>query len=636
MRTAVEKLEGRPLSDSHLASALLAALPECIVPDLFVWRGAQPSIPYKNMRQLLEQHWPGLVTKYPHYLGPAPIAAAVPVHGSATATATTRSSALALPAFRDGTSQREGYGQAATVPWGTQGQDPMADWCGYCLSSGSHSTYTCTKLSRAFHQNAVRQDFVFPPGWAAIPPGELPQSGGGRRTQGGPSGHRGGKRHGKGGGRGGGTGTSFLNTVRQGYASSGQHGYASSGQQGYASSGPPGYAPSGHSGYASMGQGGHSGYASLDYGAYRDDQRGRSPFRQSASRYRSRSGDRYRDYREDRGYYRDDRGYYRDDRGYYRDDRAPYRDDRGSYRDDRGSHRDGSGANQDDRRHRSRSHSMYADRRHRSRSRSAPPVDQGYAHQASTPQRSQSRSASRGSTRTLVSQNTRQQRDQTPYFCLHAHMPAFMPRHILDDQHSHVSFTGLKQSTDKSSTSKVLSTLLQDFSPYYNSLDTTVSRSLVFTGTGWALRVSPTSPVVKEQSRSRHWTVDSGASKHSTFHREWFITYEPFSSFAGAADGHQLHVIGRGTVRLEVAGINDDTLVIYLQDVYHIPDLHFNLFSVGRALHMDRHKIVSITPQEWTLATYDGEFTATYDESTGLYVIATRLSPRIADPTSTV
>ncbi|RHY81237.1 hypothetical protein DYB26_016328 [Aphanomyces astaci] len=24
----------------------------------------------------------------------------------------------------------------------------MADWCGFCLSSGSHSTYTCTKLSR--------------------------------------------------------------------------------------------------------------------------------------------------------------------------------------------------------------------------------------------------------------------------------------------------------------------------------------------------------------------------------------------------------------------------------------------------------------------------------------------------------
>ncbi|RLN99178.1 hypothetical protein DYB28_015193 [Aphanomyces astaci] len=47
-----------------------------------------------NMRQLLEQHWSVLVTKYSHFLGPAPIAAAAPVHDSATATATTRSSAL--------------------------------------------------------------------------------------------------------------------------------------------------------------------------------------------------------------------------------------------------------------------------------------------------------------------------------------------------------------------------------------------------------------------------------------------------------------------------------------------------------------------------------------------------------------
>ncbi|RLN89922.1 hypothetical protein DYB28_001044 [Aphanomyces astaci] len=202
IRTAVEKLEGRPLSDSHLASALLAALPDA--PDLFIWRGAQPSIPYNNMRQLLEQHWSGLVIKYPHYLCPAPIAVVAPVHGSATATAITWSSALALPAFETTTDKRPPYPGA-----------PKAKT-------------TC-----------------------------------------------------------------------------------------------------------------------FDYGTYRDDQRGRSPFRQSASCYRSGSGERYRDYREDHGYYREDRGYYRDDRGSYRAD---------------------SGANQDDRRYRSRSPSMYASWRHRSRS----------------------------------------------------------------------------------------------------------------------------------------------------------------------------------------------------------------------------------------------------------------------------
>ncbi|RLO11509.1 hypothetical protein DYB28_012425, partial [Aphanomyces astaci] len=78
LRTAVEKLEGHPLSDSHLASALLAALPSCIMQDYYMWRGPKPSIPYQDMRRLLEQHWPDLTLKYPSILGPAPTALAVP------------------------------------------------------------------------------------------------------------------------------------------------------------------------------------------------------------------------------------------------------------------------------------------------------------------------------------------------------------------------------------------------------------------------------------------------------------------------------------------------------------------------------------------------------------------------------
>ncbi|RHZ31736.1 hypothetical protein DYB37_009234 [Aphanomyces astaci] len=77
---------------------------------------------YKDMRRLLEQHWSDLTHKYPSILGPAPTALAKPVHGSATATATTRSSALTLPAFRDGataTDKRPPYpGEPkAKTPW---------------------------------------------------------------------------------------------------------------------------------------------------------------------------------------------------------------------------------------------------------------------------------------------------------------------------------------------------------------------------------------------------------------------------------------------------------------------------------------------------------------------------------------
>ncbi|ETV67875.1 hypothetical protein H257_16000 [Aphanomyces astaci] len=64
------------------------------------------------MRQLLEQHWPGLVTKYPHYLGPALIAAAISVHGSVTATTVVLRQSLDC---------------------------------------------TCTKLSGALHQNAAKE-----------------------------------------------------------------------------------------------------------------------------------------------------------------------------------------------------------------------------------------------------------------------------------------------------------------------------------------------------------------------------------------------------------------------------------------------------------------------------------------------
>ncbi|RHZ13396.1 hypothetical protein DYB37_011647 [Aphanomyces astaci] len=121
LRTEVEKLlEGHPLSDSHLASALLKVLLTCIMQDYYMWRGPKPSIPYQDMRRLLEKHRPDLTLKYPSILGPASIALTVPVHGSATATATTRSRALALLAFRAGSRHRDGYAQAGAVPWGTK------------------------------------------------------------------------------------------------------------------------------------------------------------------------------------------------------------------------------------------------------------------------------------------------------------------------------------------------------------------------------------------------------------------------------------------------------------------------------------------------------------------------------------
>ncbi|RHY98750.1 hypothetical protein DYB26_014016 [Aphanomyces astaci] len=118
LRKAVEKRESTILSDSHLASVLLSALPDCIAHDVQVWRGARPSIPYTQLRELLPQHWHELTQKYPDFLGPKPPAHAVPVHGSGQAPETTRSSALRLSSY-------DGYGQTTDLsPWRSQRDMP--------------------------------------------------------------------------------------------------------------------------------------------------------------------------------------------------------------------------------------------------------------------------------------------------------------------------------------------------------------------------------------------------------------------------------------------------------------------------------------------------------------------------------
>ncbi|ETV66279.1 hypothetical protein H257_17247 [Aphanomyces astaci] len=248
----MEKLEGRPLSDSHLASALLAALPECIAPNLFVWRGAQSNIPYKNIRQLREKHWQGLVTKYPHYLSPAPIAAAAPVHGSATATATT---VLAHWHFRP-------FAMAQASETATDKRPPHPG------APKAKTPWRIGVLSRAFHQNAVRQDFVFPPGWAAIPP-------------------------------------PVANATAKAAGVVEEPIHPSSTPLAKATH--PAVNP-----VTSMGQGGH---ASLDYGVYRDDHVAIARFVSQPPAIAVRSGDRYRDNSEDRVYCRNDRGPFPDDSG---------------------------------------------------------------------------------------------------------------------------------------------------------------------------------------------------------------------------------------------------------------------------------------------------------------------------------
>ncbi|WJX13388.1 hypothetical protein P8452_03779 [Trifolium repens] len=75
------------------------------------------------------------------------------------------------------------------------------------------------------------------------------------------------------------------------------------------------------------------------------------------------------------------------------------------------------------------------------------------------------------------------------------------------------------------------------------------------------------------------WVVDSGASTHATSRRDLFSTYET-GDFGVVRMGNngQANVIGIGDVCVETS--NGTTLV--LKGVKHIPELRFNLLSVGK------------------------------------------------------
>ncbi|CAG7785690.1 unnamed protein product, partial [Allacma fusca] len=84
-------------------------------------------------------------------------------------------------------------------------------------------------------------------------------------------------------------------------------------------------------------------------------------------------------------------------------------------------------------------------------------------------------------------------------------------------------------------------------------------------------------------SSDQSWWIDNGATKHITSNREWFHTYETFSkpNYVKAA-GSRVTAVGHGSI--EVASFVNGQLVKFdLTDVWYVPGISKNLFSVVAA-----------------------------------------------------
>ncbi|GBM36848.1 hypothetical protein AVEN_82838-1 [Araneus ventricosus] len=81
------------------------------------------------------------------------------------------------------------------------------------------------------------------------------------------------------------------------------------------------------------------------------------------------------------------------------------------------------------------------------------------------------------------------------------------------------------------------------------------------------------------------WLADSGASVHMTPQKEYFLSYESFSSPKDVKIGNNetMFAFGLGTVkvRMLVSGKWENN---HLSDVWFVPEVSRNLFSVSRAV----------------------------------------------------
>eukprot|EP00253_Pinus_taeda_P002078 PITA_02078 len=75
------------------------------------------------------------------------------------------------------------------------------------------------------------------------------------------------------------------------------------------------------------------------------------------------------------------------------------------------------------------------------------------------------------------------------------------------------------------------------------------------------------------------WYIDSGASRHFSHRREWFIDFSPFSDSVVFGGGEKYTVDGRGTVQIQSGG-----RTLTFLNVYYVPGMETNLLSVSQIM----------------------------------------------------
>ena len=99
----------------------------------------------------------------------------------------------------------------------------------------------------------------------------------------------------------------------------------------------------------------------------------------------------------------------------------------------------------------------------------------------------------------------------------------------------------------------------------------------------------PHSPMLNDAGTD--WVADTGATRHMTPHRHWFVSYSPYSVPIRLADNTVIHSTGIGSVRFLPLLNGKPQRLLEFKDVLHVPLLRSNLLSV---LYLTRNKLFNV------------------------------------------
>jgi hypothetical protein len=94
------------------------------------------------------------------------------------------------------------------------------------------------------------------------------------------------------------------------------------------------------------------------------------------------------------------------------------------------------------------------------------------------------------------------------------------------------------------------------------------------------------STVQDSEKSSEIWYLDSGATDHMSNQRRWFQNFKHYQElkFVRIGNGKLIPAIGSGDIDI-LAYNGENWIPKFLSDVLYVPDLTYNLFSLGATLH---------------------------------------------------